>query len=104
MVQRDYKELWQQLCSSKKHFCSRCPLNEICDNGEVFIYNKKNLEAIVKKWHDERTTYASDFLNKFPHAELFKDGTPVICREQVYGIPCDEELDCDACWNEKMEK
>lgn len=104
MDQRDYKELWQQLCSSKKHFCSRCPLNEICDHGEVFEYNKEKLKAIVEKWYNGERTYASDFLDKFPHAELFKDGTPVMCREQVYGIPCDEELDCDACWNEKMEK
>lgn len=104
-----FRELFRELCSSKKHFCPRCPLYKRCDNGTVYIDDMPEVISLIKKWHDERT-YASDFLDKFPKAKLCsKDGVH-ICRKWVYDKPCPfaegkyEKLDCVRCWNEKMGK
>ena len=78
--------------------------------GKVFDENKNAKKAIkiVQKWSDEhsRKTYAQDFFEKFPDAQSNSDGSPIICKEIIYGgfnnYICTES--CYECWNEPMEE
>lgn len=55
-------------------------------------------------------TYAQDFFEKLPNARKSSTGIPAFgCRGLAYGTECKHTdvhrvPDCDACWNEKMEK
>ena len=97
--------------------CSNCPLHSQnngrglnCGELEV-IYPEQAIE-IIEKWSQEhpRKTMLQDFLEKYPKAKLFNDGTPYrICPEDL-GY-CDEvddckpyTRDCVACWNRPLEE
>ena len=114
-----FREL-QRLCDSSVS-CSGvlynkedCPMFTICRQiekyGKVFDENKNAETAIeiVQKWSDEhpKKTYAQDFFEKFPKAQSNSDGSPIICKEIIYGgfnnYICTES--CYECWNEPMEE
>lgn len=85
----------------------------VCEDALTRICAEDVKTAIetVQKWSDEhpKKTYAQDFFEKFPKAQSNSDGTPLVCRQRIYGgVPLKgEEYDymgaCKNCWNEPME-
>lgn len=80
----------------------RCPLLAFCGSTFTTGRAEETITAIknLQKWSDEhpKKTYAQDFFEKFPNARSNSDGTPVVCRERIYGGEC-PVLECDECWN-----
>ena len=61
---------------------------------------------IVKKWSEEhpQKTRLTEFLEKYPNANLDFNGIPMICTRHLdttRNIMCDSN--CVACWNEPLE-
>lgn len=91
--------------------CSICPLsnrkngrNLSCTNFEF----KHPVEAIeiVRKWAEEhpRKTRKDILLEKFPNAEIYKDGSPRSCCVELGMIPeeqCNEN--CMECWDTEVK-
>ena len=86
----------------------RCPMFGVCEDALTRICAEDVKTAIetVQKWSDEhpKKTYAQDFFKKFPKAQSNSDGSPIICKEIIYGgfnnYICTES--CYECWNEPM--
>lgn len=90
----------------------RCPLIAFCKHPGITSgakYAKKLIESL-QKWSNEhpKKTYAQDFFEKFPKAQSYSDGSPVICRKIIYGEirppfeNCYYTGACYRCWNEPM--
>ena len=85
--------------------CKDCPLSSfnakhgsLCDAFEI-EYPAKAV-AIVEKWAEEhpQKTILTDFLEKFPKANLNNEGIPSICPHYLgYKYECDKC--CIDCWN-----
>lgn len=94
----------------KEHFhCRDCPFSEVdfCV-PECF---PDNADEIVDKWVAEHPvkTYAMDFFEKFPNAQLDSYGTPRACVNAIYGLgDCSKSeisgIICRDCWNQEMKK
>lgn len=92
----------------------QCPLLGRCENAltKICIEDATKLVEIVQKWSDEhpKKTYVQDFFEKFPDAQSYSDGSPVICRKIIYGRirppfeNCSYIGACYKCWNEPMEE
>ena len=95
--------------------CLDCPLysmnngiDAVCEELEL-LYPERAIE-IIEKWSQEhpRKTMLSDFLEKYPNAQLDKNGTPCICPDELgycEGRYCKpNELDCVKCWNRPLEE
>lgn len=70
-----------------------------------------NADEIVDKWVQEHPvkTYAMDFFEKFPNAELDSYGTPRACVNAIYGFgDCLKSeisgIVCRDCWNQEMKE
>ena len=111
---------FKRLCASRDGCVAdvankeRCPMFGVCDDALTRIcaeYAETAIET-VQKWSDEHSkkTYAQDFFEKFPKAQSNSDGTPFVCREEIYGRvspkfeDCDYTGTCNNCWNEPMEE
>lgn len=90
----------------------QCPLFVFCKHPGITSgakYAKKLIESL-QKWSNEhpKKTYAQDFFEKFPKAQSYSDGSPVICRKIIYGEirppfeNCYYTGACYRCWNEPM--
>ena len=85
----------------------QCPLCGFCELPLSEICAEKAVENL-QKWSDKhpKKTYAQDFFEKFPKAQSNSDGSPIICKEIIYGgfnnYICTET--CYECWNEPMEE
>ena len=87
----------------------QCPLHSFCRQS-LTIRAEEIITAVenLQKWSDEhpKKTYAQDFFEKFPKAQSNADGSPIICKEIIYGgfnnYICRES--CYECWNEPMEE
>lgn len=91
----------------------------LCQNCPLYLQNKYNctcynLESeypvkateIVRKWAEEhpRKTRKDILLEKFPNAEICKDGSPRSCCVELGMIPeeqCNEN--CMECWDTEVE-
>lgn len=108
----------KRLCSSRLT-CEaiahdeRCPLCDFCELTYSKIYDEDAIKAVenLQKWSDEhpKKTYAQDFFEKFPKAQSGSDGTPFVCRKEIYGgerpkFDCGYTGTCENCWNEQMEE
>lgn len=91
--------------------CTDCPLNCV-KNGRIYscytIERRYPTEAIaiVQKWSDEHPvkTIKDDFLEKYPNAQLQKDGIPVPCARAL-GYQIDKCMaHCDECWNRPLSE
>ena len=95
--------------------CDDCLFSSI-NNGmniscaELEIDYPEEAVAIVEKWSQEhpQKTMLSDFLEKYPNAQLDKNGTPCVCPDELgycEGRYCKpNELDCVKCWNRPLEE
>ena len=94
--------------------CSNCPLyfnnSGIEVNcGELEMSYPERAIEIIEKWSQEHPlkTFLSDFLEKYPKANLNNDGTPKgVC---PYSLGYEEEQDwcdgrCMKCWNRPLEE
>ena len=101
-------------CAANAANKERCPMFWICEDALTRICAEDVEMAIetVQKWSDEhlKKTYAQDFFEKFPKAQSGLDGTPLVCREEIYGRArpkfedCGYTGTCENCWNEPMEE
>ena len=93
---------------------NRCPMYDFCylPNSKVCVEELIKVVENLQKWSDEhpKKTYAQDFFEKFPKAQSGSDGTPFVCREEIYGRArpkfedCGYMGTCENCWNEPMEE
>ena len=114
-----YHEL-QRLCDSRTRCVNdeankgQCPMLGRCEDAltKISIEDATKLVEIIQKWSDEhpKKTYAQDFFEKFPKAQSYSDGSPVVCRKIIYGEirppfkNCHYTGACYKCWNEPMEE
>lgn len=88
-------------------FCNGCPFEGKTDDCQEFIVEYTGeADRIITEWCKEhpQKTYAQDFLEKFPNAEM-EAGVPIACRSDIYGMKdClyDVGKDCIDCWTEVM--
>ena len=89
-----------------------CPLLGFCSHPVITRNaedDKKSIEDL-QKWSDEhpQKTYAQDFFENFPKAQINSDGTPFVCRKRIYGgirstlEDCDYTGACYRCWSEPL--
>lgn len=107
----------QRLCGSRDRCTAdaaneeQCPMFGICSCGPT-NFCAKDAKKTVQKWSNEhpKKTYAQDFFEKFPKAQRYSDGSPVICRKIIYGEirppfeNCYYTRACYRCWNKPMEE
>ena len=97
----------KRMCEEHFH-CRDCPFSEVdfCV-PECF---PDNADEIVDKWAAEHPvkTYAMDFFEKFPNAQMTKSGTPKICIDRIYNTEYIDEDCCEPkcveCWNQEMKE
>lgn len=86
--------------------CEDCPRHK--EGCSVFGTRKPYLEKLVsdvEKWSREnpQKTNLMDFLEKFPKAQISKDGLPEICCAKLgYACSCLNST-CRDCWNAPLE-
>lgn len=104
--------------SSIKDLKRMCGCHEECNNCPLFIGGfaqcnpddfPDNIDELIDNWVQENPvkTYASDFLTKFPNAQIDRDKIPKACRNLIYGVyicpkQCNIVSSCDDCWNMEM--
>lgn len=96
-------------CTADAANKEQCPLHSFCRQS-LTIRAEEIITAVenLQKWSDEHPvkTYAQDFFEKFPKAQSNSDGSPIICKEIIYGgfnnYICAKS--CYECWNEPMEE
>ena len=83
--------------------CEGCPL--FSENHSCLMYDPESV-PIVEQWSEEhpQKTRKSDFLDKYPNAEVGDDGIPNLCCSRLgYVKNCPRNKDCADCWNEPLE-
>lgn len=98
-------------CTADAANKEQCPLYVFC-RQPLTIRAEDAIKAVenLQKWSDEhpKKTYAQDFFEKFPKAQSYSDGSPVMCRKIIYGEirppfeNCYYTGACYRCWNEPM--
>lgn len=91
--------------------CFECPraIEEMSDE------ELENFVNTVEQWSKEHSpkTRLQDFMEKYPNAEVYPDGQPVICCARLgYREYCGKSLDdnregfkvCFNCWNMPVEE
>lgn len=98
-------------------FCKGCPRKEepSCDSSTMSDEELAKLISDVEKWSKEhpQRTRLQDFREKYPNAEVYPDGQPVICCARLgYREYCGKSFDdnheefkvCFNCWNMPVEE
>lgn len=96
-------------CTADAANKEQCPLRGFCGLPFSEICAEKAVENL-QKWSNEhpKKTYAQDFFEKFPKAQSYSDGSPVVCRKIIYGEirppfeNCYYTGACYKCWNEPL--
>lgn len=93
--------------------CEECPLFEENNPKKVTCVSLQSLcpsiaISIVQKWSEEHQgkMMLQDFLEKYPKAPLYSNGTPQTCPYKLGYIDeesCDCNHSCTKCWNRPME-
>lgn len=98
----------KRMCEAHK-FCTDCPLKT--DTWCIPCVLPDNSNEIVDKWVAEHPvkTYAMDFFEKFPNAQLDSYGAPRACVNAIYGLgDCSKSeisgIICRDCWNQEMKE
>lgn len=99
-------------CTADAANKEQCPLFVFCKHPVITRgaeYAKKLIENLQKRSNEHpKKTYAQDFFEKFPKAQSYSDGSPVMCRKIIYGEirppfeNCYYTGACYRCWNEPM--
>ena len=97
--------------------CQECPrANEsTCVIEDMRIEELEKLISDVEQWSKEHPpkTRLQDFMEKYPNAEVYPDGQPVICCARLgYREHCGKSFDdnheefkvCFNCWNMPVEE
>lgn len=87
--------------------CGNCPVEERC-NFLCIISDEERQEivGIVEKWSKDHPpkTRLQDFLEKYPNADMEKEGIPDVCCAKLgYNCSC-HKYSCIDCWNEALEE
>lgn len=98
------------ICNGLK--CNKCLLSKFKSGHDLSCIDlelKYQVEAteIVRKWANEhpRKTRKDVLFEKFPKAEICKDGSPYSCCSALGMIPkeqCNEN--CTKCWDTEVEE
>lgn len=98
----------KRMCK-EHHHCMGCPLAHL--EGCMLYRLPINIDEIVNKWVAEHPakTYAMDFFDKFPNAQLDSYGAPRACVNAIYGLgDCSKSeisgIICRDCWNQEMKE
>lgn len=93
--------------------CKDCPVKKVtkqaCLIGLIRCFEMEKAAEqleVLYEWAKEHPvkTYKDVFLEKLPNARLDKDGRPVSCRNEVFGIVKCCTADCKDCWNEPYKE
>ena len=106
-----YLRTQQRMCSTYPK-CKDCPMvyeskySASCSQSQIEIDFPEKAVEIVKKWSEEhpKKTLLTEFLEKYPNANLDFNGIPMICARHLdttRNVTCDSR--CAACWNEPLE-
>lgn len=93
-----YTETMCKGCPREK--CLKCKIEELSDTGIKELIND------VEKWSKEhpQRTRLQDLLEKFPKAEIDKEGLPSFCCAKL-GYVCNcLKSTCKDCWNMPVEE
>lgn len=93
-----YTETMCKGCPREK--CLKCEIEELSDTGIKELIND------VEKWSKEhpQRTRLQDLLEKFPKAEIDKEGLPSFCCAKL-GYVCNcLKSTCKDCWNMPVEE
>lgn len=100
----------KRMCEMQEHCTTDCPL---CRKNVSCLPESlpDNADEIVDKWVAEHPikTYAMDFFEKFPDAQLDSYGAPRACVNAIYGLgDCSKSeisgIICRDCWNQEMKE
>lgn len=98
----------KRMCKYHSH-CIGCPLFYL--EGCMLYRLPSNIDEIVNKWVAKHPvkTYAMDFFEKFPNAQLDSYGAPRACVNAIYGLgDCSKSeisgIICRDCWNQEMKE
>ena len=108
-----FLEEFDRMCNHYvKNYCKGCPRAESpnCGVDEMNKEERAKLISDVVKWSKEhpQRTRLQDFREKYPNAEVYPDGQPVICCARLgYRKYCGRSFDdnheefkvCFNCWN-----
>lgn len=96
-----------RMCDFYPH-CNGCPIKPTLFPCSVYRF-PGGINEITDKWVAEHLkTYAMDFFEKFPNAQLDSYGAPRACVNAIYGLgDCSKSeisgIICRDCWNQKMK-
>ena len=105
-------EIRHRLCNSRDTIstgkCIHCPLMfatilNIRDCSEIMQCYPAEAEKILTEWDKANPvkTYLTDFLEKYPNAELLPAGVPKACAKHIgYCTECPNS--CIKCWNNTL--
>lgn len=100
------------------HDCLKCPMADMPCRIPVTDWGGSVLNTCVERaeqWSKEhpQRTRLQDFMGKYPNAEVYPDGQPVICCARLgYRKYCGKSFDdnhegfevCFNCWNMPVEE
>ena len=112
---KEFFKKYMRMCESYKN-CKGCPRDyKGCLDFGVELDELDELENDVEQWNKEhpQRTRLQDFREKYPNAEVYPDGQPVICCARLgYRKYCGKSFDdnhegfkvCFNCWNMPVEE
>lgn len=112
---KEFCKKYMRMCKSYEN-CEGCPRDyKGCLDFGVELDELDELENDVEQWSKEhpQRTRLQDFREKYPNAEVYPDGQPVICCARLgYRKYCGESFDdnheefkiCFNCWNMPVEE
>lgn len=91
-------------CMCNNISCDACKIRIWCEDDGRISELPDNVDEIVDKWVQEQPvkTYAQDFFRHFPNAKRASNGTPEVCRDNLYNNGC-PDASCKDCWNQRMK-
>ena len=88
--------------------CFECPRADEpnCNIEEMSDEELENFVNFVEQWSKEhpQRTRLQDLLEKFPKAEIDKEGLPFFCCARLGYVCICEQSTCKDCWNMPVEE
>lgn len=102
------KEFYRMCDYYSGGFCKGCPRKEEpgCDSSTMSDEELAKLISDVEKWSKEhpQRTRLQDLLEKFPKAEIDKEGLPFFCCARLGYVCTCAKATCKDCWNMPVEE